>query len=143
MSGGGQAQGVLRLLLLLPLALSSCLGPEEGWDAEVEAPDRYQTLSADEEQELRRVVAALEGGRPGEALELCDDLAARNPDDLATAVWRQEALTLQLERRRGTDPERALAALRERYRSEAEEQPGALAWYLAARIDEEIGRAHV
>jgi tetratricopeptide (TPR) repeat protein len=127
----------LRLAALLALLVTACALEGRDWDVARPAQDPYQTLGEEERAELRAAISALEAGRLGDAAEICGRLARSHPRDLPTAVWGQEVLVATYGRR--AESGEPLAGLRERYRQEAEAEPEALAWYLAARLD---GDAH-
>lgn len=137
--GGSAARRARLLAAAMALLLVACLGSGRPWDAEQVTVDPYQTLGEAGRSELRAAIGALEGGRLGEAAEACGRLTRLHPDDLPTAVWAQEVLVATYGRRAGEAGPEALGGLRDRYLREAEESPGALAWYLAARLD---GDAH-
>ncbi len=123
-------------------ALVGCGGAARQWNTNEPAPDPYQVLRDGERALLREGVLALESGRLEDARERFTLLLERHPGNLPASVWLQETEVAAYERgfaRSGAevDDDEGLALLRERYRIAADEEPTALAWFLAARLDED------
>lgn len=122
--------------------LSACSSTSRPWSFQAPAGDPYRQLEPEGVEQLRRGIQLLEEGRLSAARDAFQSLVERAPGDLASAVWQQEGHVAWVLRgsRLGAprDPDVVpLAALREDYRRQAQAQPTPLAWYLAARLEED------
>lgn len=126
---------------LVLCVVAGCGGSARRWNPNEPAVDPYQDFDEYERAQLRDGVLALESGRLGDARASFEGLLERQPDALPAAVWLQETEVAAFERgfarTRVEIDARSLALLRERYRVAAQEEPTALAWFLAARLDED------
>jgi len=132
---------LLGAALALGALVVGCGGAARQWNANEPAPDPYQELLDGERALLREGVLALESGRLEDARERFELLLERRPGDLPASVWLQETEVASYERgfaRSSVEvDDEGLALLRERYRVAADEAPTPLAWFLAARLDED------
>jgi Tfp pilus assembly protein PilF len=123
-----------------PLA---CNGTPQPWSLEGRPSDPYQQLDSDQVVELRRGIALFEGEDWIAARAAFAGLVSRAPLDVPAAVWQQDARVAWLERGTlpGTGAEGAANSprdvLRDRYRRIAEQNPTPLAFYLAARLEQD------
>ncbi len=131
------------MLAALALFLAGCGGALRPWSVGGEARDPYFQLQGEDLANLRQSIEVLESGDPIQAIKAFEELVRRAPEDLPSAVWLQEARMAERLRRaelfrysasNGRAPQ---ADLRERYRAEALAQPSALAYFLAARVEED------
>lgn len=131
------------LLACVLLGLAACSTTPRPWTAPRRGPDPYRLLDAEEARELRDAVRLYEAGDLTASRAAFASLAARVPGDVCAAIWSQEARVAWAERRaagmrRVTEVrESPRAALRDRYRLEAEREPTALRYLLAARLEED------
>lgn len=135
---------------LVALALScaaACAGPERPWEGPktAVAPESrpYSGISPAGRAELRRAVGELELGRVRAAEARLERVRAEAPTDLIVAIWWQE-VRLAAEEQRALDAGRSLegasaprARLRREARRSAEARPGAAAYFLAARLEDD------
>ncbi len=136
--GWASRRGRVAVALVLACVSLACQASPQPWSFGTVARDAYRQLDVEEAAQLREGVRLFEAGSLTAARGTFASLAGRAPGDVAAAVWQQEARVAALERglAPGADPA-ALDGLRDRYRRLAEERPTPLAWYLAARLEED------
>lgn len=120
-----------------------CGGALRPWSIGSRGNDPYLQLGEEDGGALRQAISTLESGDTAGASRVFVDLNTRVPGDLPSAVWLQEARLAERMRRaelfgfRSPDVRGPQADLRERYRAEALASPSALAYFLAARVEED------
>lgn len=134
---------LLVLFGALWVCASACSSTEKPWSTSTNQPDPYRQLTPDQIGELRAAIVQLEAGELMPARSALASLKSRAPRDVVAAIWHQEARLAWVTRRaelmldvtEATHSPRE--ALRDSYRAEAEEAPSPLAYFLAARLEED------
>lgn len=125
------------------LSFCACGSTPDPWTLPGDAGEPYLLLEPAAVDDLREGIEQLERNKLSAARATFAALLAGRPGDLAAAVWLQEAQITIAERRAtrmgldslGRDEPRS--HLRDLYRRAAENQPTSLAWFLAARIEDD------
>ncbi len=138
----------LLFLLACTCATGACGGPRAPWSVdEPSEPGPHELLDPVTRQELRAAVAAFEEQRLEVARARMVELVRWWGEDVHVAIWEQEIeLAWREESEGGGDGEATDSpgeALRDEYRRRAEADPGALAWVLAARLEDDTHAARL
>ncbi|MFT7669434.1 MAG: Tfp pilus assembly protein PilF [Planctomycetota bacterium] len=124
--------------------MGGCTSTEKPWSNQVSIGDPYAQLTDTEVVELKAAVRQLESRNLISARTSFASLTSRAQGDIAVAIWQQESRLAWAERRASLIPGITDAAesnrveLREYYREEAKSRPSSLAYFLAARIEDDF-----
>lgn len=122
--------------LALCVAAAACSSKQRSPRDYVPSTSKYDALDADARAALADARAAVDRGELERAREIVDRLAARQPDLIALALWRQD---LEF----AATPREQLAELALEARRLAEDEPTVVNLLLAARLDADAARATV